>query len=101
MLDRWNFTVCSVTHSDRAIWPFVLPSGARPRISRFRAVNGQSSTTATGLGSKRCTTLPRTTSRSIVPRLTGCIDFDSTALAPASNASAIQSSFMRSVSSIR
>ena len=39
MFERWNFTVCSVIHSSRAIRPFVMPWAARPRISVSRVVS--------------------------------------------------------------
>ena len=41
MFDRWNLTVCSVTHSRSAMPAFVRPSAARRRISSSRGVSGQ------------------------------------------------------------
>ena len=38
MFERWNFTVCSVTHSCLPIWEFERPSATYWRISSSRSV---------------------------------------------------------------
>ena len=50
MFDRWNFTVCSVTHSIRASSAFEWPSATSCRISSSLRVSPGESSIGTGAG---------------------------------------------------
>ena len=53
MFDRWNFTVCSVTHSILASWALESPSATSFRISSSRRVKPTSSRLFSGFSLDR------------------------------------------------
>ena len=92
MLERWNFTVCSVTHSVRATWAFECPSDTSRRISSSRRVRpgspwvGGSIVRGAGENADRRKIEWSKTCLTAATRSSGCAVLTTKAIAPAANA---------------